>query len=34
MRLSPSDAPGIAAMIFSGGVLQMLLAEAAWPLQR
>ena len=34
MRLSPSDAPGIAALIFSGGVLQMLLAVAAWPLQR
>jgi uncharacterized membrane protein YccC len=34
MRLSPTDAPGIAALIFSGGVLQMLLAVAAWPLQR
>lgn len=34
MRLPPSNAPGIAALIFSGGVLQMLLAVAAWPLQR
>jgi len=34
MRLPPSSAPGIAALIFSGGVLQMLLAVAAWPLQR
>jgi len=34
MRLLPSDAPGIAALIFCGGMLQMLLAVAAWPLQR
>jgi uncharacterized membrane protein YccC len=34
MRLPPSNAPGIAALIFSGGALQMLLAVAAWPLQR
>ena len=34
MRLAPSNAPGVAALIFAGGVLQMLLAVAAWPLQR
>ena len=34
MRLSPIHAPGAAALIFAGGLLQMLLAVAAWPLQR
>jgi uncharacterized membrane protein YccC len=34
MRLPPSSAPAIAVLIFSGGLLQMLLAVAAWPLQR
>jgi uncharacterized membrane protein YccC len=34
MRLSPVHAPGAAALIFAGGLLQMLLAVAAWPLQR
>ena len=34
MRLPPIHAPGAAALIFAGGLLQMLLAVAAWPLQR
>lgn len=34
MRLPPSNAPAVAALIFAGGALQMLLAVAAWPLQR
>lgn len=34
MRLPAANAPGVAALIFAGGVLQMLLAVAAWPLQR
>ena len=31
---SPADAIGAALLIFAGGVLQMLLSIAAWPLQR
>src|SRR5690606_30915419 len=34
MGLPVVHAPGVAAMIFAGGLLQMLLALAAWPLQR
>jgi uncharacterized membrane protein YccC len=34
MDLSPAHAPGVAALIFAGGLLQMALAVAAWPLQR
>jgi uncharacterized membrane protein YccC len=34
MRLPPMHAPGAAGLIFAGGLLQMLLAVAAWPLQR
>lgn len=34
MRLAPIHAPGAAGLIFAGGLLQMLLAVAAWPLQR
>lgn len=34
MRLPVVHAPGVAALIFAGGLLQMLLALAAWPLQR
>ena len=34
MGLPVAHAPGVAAMIFAGGLLQMLLALAAWPLQR
>jgi uncharacterized membrane protein YccC len=34
MRLPPANAPGIALLILSGGLLQMLLAVAAWPWQR
>ena len=34
MGLPVVHAPGVAAMIFAGGLLQMLLAVAAWPLQR
>ena len=34
MGLPVMHAPGVAAMIFAGGLLQMLLALAAWPLQR
>ena len=34
MHLPPIHAPGAAALIFAGGLLQMLLAVAAWPLQR
>ncbi|MEO8364665.1 MAG: FUSC family protein [Pseudoxanthomonas sp.] len=34
MGLPVVQAPGVAAMIFAGGLLQMLLALAAWPLQR
>jgi uncharacterized membrane protein YccC len=34
MRVPAVHAPGVAAMIFAGGLLQMLLALAAWPLQR
>jgi uncharacterized membrane protein YccC len=34
MRLPAVHAPGVAALIFAGGLLQMLFAIAAWPLQR
>ncbi|WDS38046.1 FUSC family protein [Pseudoxanthomonas sp.] len=34
MHLGAAQAPGIALLIFSGGLLQMLMAVAAWPLQR
>lgn len=34
MRLAPANAPGVAALISAGGLLQMVLAVAAWPLQR
>ena len=34
MRLPASAAPGVAFAIFLGGILQMLFALAAWPLQR
>jgi uncharacterized membrane protein YccC len=34
MRLATASAPGVAALISAGGLLQMLLAIAAWPLQR
>ena len=34
MRLPASAAPGVALAIFAGGLLQMLFALAAWPLQR
>ncbi len=34
MGLPVVHAPGVAALIFAGGLLQMLLAVAAWPLQR
>jgi uncharacterized membrane protein YccC len=34
MRLPASAAPGVAFAIFLGGLLQMLFALAAWPLQR
>lgn len=34
MRLPVSSAPGVAFAIFLGGILQMLFALAAWPLQR
>lgn len=34
MRLPAEQAPGVAALIFAGGLLQVLLALAAWPLQR
>ncbi|MFT3896259.1 MAG: FUSC family protein [Thermomonas sp.] len=34
MRLPASNAPGVALAIFGGGLLQMLFALAAWPLQR
>ena len=34
MNLPVAHAPGVAALIFAGGLLQMLLAVAAWPLQR
>lgn len=34
MGIAPRAAPGVAALIFAGGALQMLLAIAAWPLQR
>lgn len=34
MRLPVGTAPGVAALILAGGLLQMLLAIAAWPLQR
>lgn len=34
MRLPASAAPGVALAIFAGGLLQLLLALAAWPLQR
>jgi uncharacterized membrane protein YccC len=34
MRLPAANAPGVALAIFCGGVLQLLFALAAWPLQR
>ena len=34
MRAPAVHAPGVAALIFAGGLLQMLMAVAAWPLQR
>lgn len=34
MGVAPSQALGVAALIFAGGLLQMLMAVAAWPLQR
>jgi uncharacterized membrane protein YccC len=34
MQLPASSAPGVAFAIFLGGILQMLFALAAWPLQR
>jgi len=34
MGVAPSQAAGVAALIFAGGLLQMLMAVAAWPLQR
>ena len=34
MRVPAHQATGVALLIFSGGLLQMLLAVAAWPLQR
>jgi uncharacterized membrane protein YccC len=34
MDIAPTAAFGVAALIFGGGVLQALLAVAAWPLQR
>lgn len=34
MRLPPQHAPAVAGLIFAGGLLQMLMAVAAWPLQR
>lgn len=34
MQVQAANAPGVAALIFAGGLLQMLMAVAAWPLQR
>ncbi|MDM7553824.1 FUSC family protein [Xanthomonas fragariae] len=34
MRLPTEQAPSVAALIFAGGLLQVVLALAAWPLQR
>lgn len=34
MQLPVRQAPGVAALIFAGGLLQVLLALVAWPLQR
>ena len=34
MRVTPAEAVGIAGLVFSGGLLQMSLSLAAWPLQR
>lgn len=34
MDIAPASAPGVAALIVGGGVLQALFAIAAWPLQR
>jgi uncharacterized membrane protein YccC len=34
MDIAPADAAGVAALVFAGGVVQALLAVAAWPLQR
>jgi uncharacterized membrane protein YccC len=34
LRLPAAQAPAAAALIFAGGMLQMLMAVAAWPLQR
>lgn len=34
MHVPITHAPGVAALIFAGGLLQMLVAVAAWPLQR
>jgi len=34
MQVQTAYAPAVAALIFAGGVLQMLMAVAAWPLQR
>src|SRR5690606_41301339 len=34
MHVATVHAPGVAALIFAGGLLQMLMAVAAWPLQR
>ncbi|CBA16249.1 FUSC family protein [Xanthomonas albilineans] len=34
VHLPPMQSLGVAALIFAGGVLQMLMALAAWPLQR
>ncbi len=34
VRLPAAQSVGVAALIFAGGVLQMLMALAAWPLQR
>ncbi|WP_242107686.1 FUSC family protein [Luteimonas aquatica] len=34
MQVAPGHAPGVAALILAGGLLQTLMAVAAWPLQR
>lgn len=34
MGLAPAQAPGVAMLVFAGGLLQMVMAVAAWPLQR
>ena len=34
MQVATVHAPGVAVLVFAGGLLQMLMAVAAWPLQR